>query len=429
MSSSPSSSSSTSPPSTTSSTVSSSPTPYDATPKNDKRILTVVVILGIAAFFLVLYIIHITIKLKRRQRAEGTEGPFAGTVLAGEHLAAKITPFGEGVAGSRGPRYNHTPGSDMRIALRRPDGAWHFADSRTPFTPVGVSEIDVLPSPTVSTSSLGSFNSITGSRHSEPRRMGSGDVDEEGRRTTGGGSGGERRHFLPIPKVQVPGPASPASSSSSYSNPFSPASPMSPYVHGGNTRSSPSSPLAGNVTNPFEAPSSAAEVPAPAYSYSSSSYPATSSSSPFAKSTTPSPLVPSNDDYKSKQRGKSKLGVVTTFPAPEESEPEVRSRVSLSDPFDSPSQSYSPYPSHAHPRTSHYSPNPLHTTHSPHHHSSHSHSPHTPNSARSRSRDPLTPLSPKEAEARIERGLYRGRDPELGFHVAALVPPAYSRDA
>ena len=35
----------------------------------------------------------------------------------------------------------------MRIAIRRPDGAWHFADSRTPFTPVGVNELDVVPHP------------------------------------------------------------------------------------------------------------------------------------------------------------------------------------------------------------------------------------------------------------------------------------------
>lgn len=40
----------------------------------------------------------------------------------------------------------------MRIALRRPDGAWHIADSLTPFKPAGVHDIDVLPSPSASTS-------------------------------------------------------------------------------------------------------------------------------------------------------------------------------------------------------------------------------------------------------------------------------------
>jgi hypothetical protein len=44
----------------------------------------------------------------------------------------------------------------MRIAFRRPDGAWHFADSLTPFTPAGINEIDVLPSPSASGSEYSS---------------------------------------------------------------------------------------------------------------------------------------------------------------------------------------------------------------------------------------------------------------------------------
>lgn len=42
----------------------------------------------------------------------------------------------------------------MRIATRRPDGAWQFSDPQAPFTPTGVSEIDVLPSPSSSTASM-----------------------------------------------------------------------------------------------------------------------------------------------------------------------------------------------------------------------------------------------------------------------------------
>ena len=34
----------------------------------------------------------------------------------------------------------------MRIAVRRPDGAWHFTDSRTPFTPSGIKDLDNVPS-------------------------------------------------------------------------------------------------------------------------------------------------------------------------------------------------------------------------------------------------------------------------------------------
>jgi hypothetical protein len=40
----------------------------------------------------------------------------------------------------------------MRIALRRPDGSWHIADSLTPFRPAGVNDIDVHPTPSISTS-------------------------------------------------------------------------------------------------------------------------------------------------------------------------------------------------------------------------------------------------------------------------------------
>ena len=46
----------------------------------------------------------------------------------------------------------HTPGEDMRIALRRPDGSWHISDSLAPFRPAGVNDLDVHPSPSASIS-------------------------------------------------------------------------------------------------------------------------------------------------------------------------------------------------------------------------------------------------------------------------------------
>jgi hypothetical protein len=176
-------------PATTSTTpIPSASTKSDATPKNDHRILIVVVILGIVAAFLIAYIVYITIRLKRRQTSGQDLGPYQGTAMTQDHPAANITPFGSVGPHSGGnfPRFSaylltvfysllvaklfffvflcfseHNPGEDMRIAIRRPDGAWHFTDSRTPFTPAGVSEIDVTPSPisTRSTASLLSFHS------------------------------------------------------------------------------------------------------------------------------------------------------------------------------------------------------------------------------------------------------------------------------
>ncbi|KDR69873.1 hypothetical protein GALMADRAFT_913495 [Galerina marginata CBS 339.88] len=132
----------------------------DATPKNDHRILVVVVILGIVGAFLIAFIIYTTLRVKRRQDAEAS-GPYQGTAIHNDHPATHIVPFGAGGphSGLNGPRYKHNPGEDMRIALRRPDGAWHFTDSRTPFTPLGVADLDVTPSPMSSSASLISFNS------------------------------------------------------------------------------------------------------------------------------------------------------------------------------------------------------------------------------------------------------------------------------
>jgi len=72
----------------------SASTKPDATPKNDHRILIVVVILGIVATFLIAYIVYITIRLKRRQTSGQDLGPYQGTAMTQDHPAANITPFG-----------------------------------------------------------------------------------------------------------------------------------------------------------------------------------------------------------------------------------------------------------------------------------------------------------------------------------------------
>jgi hypothetical protein len=81
--------------------------------------------------------------------------------MSSTHPASRITPFGS--AGEESPKFGefclimtlptiserdvvHTPGSNMRIANRRPDGVWEFADPNGPFTPAGISDLDLSPS-------------------------------------------------------------------------------------------------------------------------------------------------------------------------------------------------------------------------------------------------------------------------------------------
>ena len=65
------------------------------TPKNDRRILSVVVVLSIAGAIVIAGIIWYTIRLKRQSRRPMSAGPFQGTaILDRRHPAAQITPFG-----------------------------------------------------------------------------------------------------------------------------------------------------------------------------------------------------------------------------------------------------------------------------------------------------------------------------------------------
>ncbi|KAF9012733.1 hypothetical protein BDQ17DRAFT_1344528 [Cyathus striatus] len=135
---------------TTDTSASASATSLDATPKSDSRILAVVIILSVLGFLIISGVMYFTYRQSRRRRRAGSiaAGPYHGFVVDKDHPAAHVTPFG--APGGEGPRFLHTPGSDMRLALRRPDGAWHFSSPRSPFTPTGISEPSPLPSPSIS---------------------------------------------------------------------------------------------------------------------------------------------------------------------------------------------------------------------------------------------------------------------------------------
>ncbi|KAJ7644495.1 hypothetical protein FB45DRAFT_861831 [Roridomyces roridus] len=79
----------------------------------------------------------LSLYLRRRNKQRSTQSRKGSEVRAGEtvsrtHPAAlMITP----AEGNGTPRFVHTPGTNMRIANRRADGAWEFSDPRAPFTP------------------------------------------------------------------------------------------------------------------------------------------------------------------------------------------------------------------------------------------------------------------------------------------------------
>lgn len=142
-----------------------------STSSPDPRNAAIGAVLGVAGLILLVGIVFITVRKRRRQQSDGEKpvGPFQGTaVLDKGHPAARIVPFG--TPGTEGHFFRksllffaltnagitfiagHAPGQDMRIAIRRPDGAWDFTDPSEPFTPTGVSEIH--PSPTSSSTNL-----------------------------------------------------------------------------------------------------------------------------------------------------------------------------------------------------------------------------------------------------------------------------------
>jgi len=88
---------------------SATPAHRDPSPGSDRRILAALVVLGLAAVVLIGFIIHLTLRVKRRQEAEESGiGPFAGRVTAQDDPAAHVTPFDAGgsYSGMTMPRFS-----------------------------------------------------------------------------------------------------------------------------------------------------------------------------------------------------------------------------------------------------------------------------------------------------------------------------------
>ncbi|KAK0212086.1 hypothetical protein DFS33DRAFT_1278959 [Desarmillaria ectypa] len=132
--------------STDSSSSSSSTATVSASPSStDKRPLITGVTLASIALIVIAIILFFMFRRPKSSSSGSDDYIFSrrDTVVDRSHIASRITPFG--APGGETPQFVHTPGSNMRIANRRSDGAWTFSDPRTPFTPRGVGELDLSP--------------------------------------------------------------------------------------------------------------------------------------------------------------------------------------------------------------------------------------------------------------------------------------------
>ncbi|KAJ6602221.1 hypothetical protein B0H10DRAFT_663399 [Mycena sp. CBHHK59/15] len=128
---------------------SASPSPSSSSaPSNAPSHAIPVAIAAIAVLFLVslmLLALHFRRQNKKKTSAAQTRKGrevHAGETVSRTHPAAlMITP----AEGKGTPRFVHTPGTNMRIATRRADGAWEFADPRAPFTPAIIADAADAP--------------------------------------------------------------------------------------------------------------------------------------------------------------------------------------------------------------------------------------------------------------------------------------------
>lgn len=125
------------------SSLTATPTSTDAhqDDKGNKGTITLAVCLALLSVLLLGGIFAFTWRMRQRAKA-GLEGfhnlDAHATVVGPRHLASRVTPFGT--------RDAHQPGRNMRVATRRPDGAWDFTVPATPINPFqGVDEPEPEP--------------------------------------------------------------------------------------------------------------------------------------------------------------------------------------------------------------------------------------------------------------------------------------------
>jgi len=120
------------------------------TPKHG-HIVALVVTLALVAILMVAVIAYFSTRMRRANSQQDpsrqTNTTRDSAVFDIRHPASHITPFSMCQPDSAPTRFN-----TMRIAVRRHDGAWDFADPEAPFTPTGVTDPLLSPVSPVSPS-------------------------------------------------------------------------------------------------------------------------------------------------------------------------------------------------------------------------------------------------------------------------------------
>ncbi|TFL03774.1 hypothetical protein BDV98DRAFT_590666 [Pterulicium gracile] len=140
--------------------------PTTSPDEHSTSLTTIGLISAVVALILIIFILLLTKRFRGRNKSGatllpgGTDLPsHRSTVMDPRHPAARITPFSPNASGVRdmpGSQFDYKPGENMRVAMRRPDGAWDFVDpASTQNSPYGATHLDGMPV----SSSTASFSS------------------------------------------------------------------------------------------------------------------------------------------------------------------------------------------------------------------------------------------------------------------------------